>query len=132
MYIDEKFIKDRIVQLRTQKGVSARDMSLSIGQNKNYINIIENGGNLPSMNGLILICEYFGITLKEFFDTENTSPNDLNELINEVKSFALFIYQPLCDTSSKFESIFIFFIRLSNSSGVIDCCPSDKAFCGLL
>lgn len=38
MYIDEKFIKDRIVQLRTQKGVSARDMSLSIGQNKNYIN----------------------------------------------------------------------------------------------
>lgn len=88
IYIDEKFIKDRIIQLRTQKGVSARDMSLSIGQNKNYINIIENGGNLPSINGLILICEYFGITLKEFFDTENTSPNDLNELINEVKSLS--------------------------------------------
>lgn len=62
-YIDEKFIKDRIIQLRTQKGVSARDMSLSIGQNKNYINIIENGGNLPSIN-------------------------DLNELINEVKSLS--------------------------------------------
>ena len=85
IYIDEKFIKDRIVQLRTQKGVSARDMSLSIGQNKNYINIIENGGNLPSMNGLILICEYFDITLKEFFDTENKNPNTLNELIEKVK-----------------------------------------------
>lgn len=85
IYIDEKFIKDRIIQLRTQKGVSARDMSLSIGQNKNYINIIENGGNLPSMNGLILICEYFDITLKEFFDTENKNPNTLNELIKKVK-----------------------------------------------
>lgn len=85
MYIDEKFINDRIIQLRTQKGVSARDMSLSIGQNKNYINIIENGGNLPSMNGLILICEYFGITLKEFFDIENTSPNKLNKLIERIK-----------------------------------------------
>lgn len=85
MYIDEKFINDRISQLRNQKNVSARDMSLSIGQNKNYINIIENGGNLPSMNGLILICEYFDITLKEFFDTENKNPNTLNELIEKVK-----------------------------------------------
>ena len=88
MYIDEKLINDRISQLRNQKNVSARDMSLSIGQSKNYINIIENGKSLPSLHGLVLICEYFGITLKEFFDTENTSPNDLNELINEVKSLS--------------------------------------------
>ena len=88
MYIDEKFINDRISQLRNQKNVSARDMSLSIGQSENYINIIENGKSLPSLHGLVLICEYFGITLKEFFDTENTSPNDLNELINEVKSLS--------------------------------------------
>ena len=38
-----------------QKDVSAREMSLSIGQNKNYINIIENASNLPSLVGLILI-----------------------------------------------------------------------------
>lgn len=85
MYIDEKFINERIAFLRTQKGVSARDMSLSIGQNKNYINRIENGTTLPSLNGLVLICEYFNITLKEFFDTENTSPNKLNKLIERIK-----------------------------------------------
>lgn len=88
MYIDEKFINERIYSLRMQKGISARDLSLSIGQSENYINKIENGKALPSLHGLILICEYFGITLKEFFDTENTSPNDLNELINEVKSLS--------------------------------------------
>ena len=86
MYIDEKFINDRISQLRNQKNVSARDMSLSIGQNENYINRIETGIMKPSLNGLVLICEYFGITLKEFFDTENTNPKALNELLKEVKN----------------------------------------------
>ena len=32
----------RLAQLRVQKGTSARDMSLSIGQNPGYINAIEN------------------------------------------------------------------------------------------
>ena len=86
MYIDEKLINDRISQLRNQKNVSARDMSLSIGQSENYINRIENGKALPSLHGLVLICEYFGITLKEFFDVENKSPNDLQELIDKIKN----------------------------------------------
>ncbi len=86
MYIDESFIKERIIFLRNQKNVSARDMSLSIGQNENYINRIENDISLPSLRGLILICEYFGITLKEFFDVENKSPNDLNEFMEEIKT----------------------------------------------
>ena len=37
----EDFIR-RLVQLRMQKNVSARDMSLSIGQSAGYINNIEN------------------------------------------------------------------------------------------
>lgn len=85
-HIDEKFINDRIAQLRNQKNVSARDMSLSIGQSKNYINIIENGKSLPSLHGLVLICEYFNITLKEFFDTDNKSPNDIKELNEAIKN----------------------------------------------
>ena len=40
------FIK-RLVELRMQKGVSARDMSLTLGQSPSYINNIENGINLP-------------------------------------------------------------------------------------
>ena len=40
---------ERLSKLRINKGVSARDMSLSIGQSAGYINNIENGVNLPSM-----------------------------------------------------------------------------------
>ena len=43
----ELFIK-RLIDLRMNKGVSARDMSLSIGQSQSYINNIENGKALPS------------------------------------------------------------------------------------
>ena len=60
----------RIAELRAQKGVSARDMSLSLGQNAGYINNIENGHNLPSMTVFFYICEYLGITPKEFTDIE--------------------------------------------------------------
>ena len=76
----EAFIK-RLVALHMQKGVSARDMSLSLGQSAGYINNIENGVNLPSMAAFFLICEYFGVTPKEFFDIEDSNPFKLNELI---------------------------------------------------
>ena len=45
----EDFVPERLAKLRTQKGVSARDMSLSLGQANNYINNIENKKSLPAM-----------------------------------------------------------------------------------
>lgn len=79
------WIQKRIADLRTQKGVSARDMSLSLGQSESYINKIENGRTLPSMTGFIYICEYFGLTPQEFFDTETSSPSKSKEISNEIK-----------------------------------------------
>lgn len=62
---EEKF-KERLYQLRSQKGVSARDMSLSLGQNSGYINNIESGKALPSMASFFYICEYLEISPKDF------------------------------------------------------------------
>ena len=56
----EKFAQ-RVSQLRQAKGVSARDMSLSLGQSAGYINNIENGVNLPSMSMFFYICDYLGV-----------------------------------------------------------------------
>lgn len=80
----EQFI-ERLTTLRMQKGVSARDMSLSLGQSPGYINNIENGVNYPSMSVFFYICEYFGISPKEFFDTETQNPSKLNELVEAAK-----------------------------------------------
>ena len=81
----EEFTQNRIAQLRTQKNVSARDMSLSLGQNNSYINQIENRKALPSLQGLFYICEYFGITPKQFFDEGDAYPAQLAELVADLK-----------------------------------------------
>lgn len=75
----------RLARLREKKGVSARDMSLSIGQNEGYINNIETGKSNPSLDGIFFICDYLGITPSEFFDTESTHPSKLNSIIKDMK-----------------------------------------------
>ncbi len=82
-----EFIK-RLVELRMNKGVSARDMSLSLGQSPSYINNIENGVNFPSMTVFFYICDYFGITPKDFFDTETQNPTKATELLEAVKGLS--------------------------------------------
>lgn len=44
----------RLAQLKMRRGVSARDMSLSMGQNPGYVNNIETGKTLPSLEGVFL------------------------------------------------------------------------------
>lgn len=83
----EEFIK-RLTELRMNKGVSARDMSLSIGQSAGYINNIENGVNFPSMTVFFYICEYFDITPMEFFDVSSKNPIKSKELVEAAKGLS--------------------------------------------
>ncbi len=75
----------RLTELRLAKNVSARDMSLSLGQSPGYINNIENGINYPSMTIFFYICDYFGITPEEFFMVENKDPVKTRALLSAVK-----------------------------------------------
>ena len=83
--MDEKDFALRLAQLREKKGVSARDMSLSIGQNPGYINNIESGKSAPSLAGIFYICEYLGLTPKDFFDVDTENPTRLNAVIQNLK-----------------------------------------------
>lgn len=75
----------RLSQLRLRKGVSAREMSLDIGQSQNYINHIENCVAFPSMTVFFYICEYLGVTPSEFFDTESADPIKEKQLAEEMR-----------------------------------------------
>ena len=81
----EKEFSQRLAMLRLQKGVSARDMSLSIGQNPGYINNIESGKAMPSMMCFFYICEYLNISPSEFFDIKSENPERLNTLVEDLK-----------------------------------------------
>ena len=93
---DEKFIRERITKLRLNKNVSEYRMSLELGHSKSYIQSISSGRAMPSMSEFLYICEYLGVTPKEFFDdtvgepqlvqklyklTQNMSEDNLNVLI---------------------------------------------------
>ena len=83
--MDEKDFAIRLARLREKKNVSARDMSLSIGQNPGYINNIETGKSKPSLDGIFFICEYLGVSPSEFFDMESSNPSRLNAIVKDMK-----------------------------------------------
>lgn len=72
--MDIEFVRERITQLRIQKGVSEYKMSYDLGHSRGYINNISSGKTLPSMTEFFAICDYFGITPIEFFDTKISNP----------------------------------------------------------
>ena len=95
--MDFQFIRDRISVLRTKKNVSEYRMSTDLGHSKSYIQSISSGRSMPSLGEFLYICEYLGVTPREFFDeymkepqlvqklyalTRNMSKADLNVLIS--------------------------------------------------
>lgn len=83
--MDELFIRQRIAFLRTNKKISARELSLRLGQSEGYINAIENGKSNPSVQMLQYICEELGVSLSDFYDTENQYPDLIKEIIKQAK-----------------------------------------------
>jgi len=69
-----EFVRERITQLRLQKGVSEYKMSYDLGHSRGYINNISSGKTLPSMAEFFAICDYFGITPGEFFSENISNP----------------------------------------------------------
>lgn len=95
--MDFQYIRERISVLRTKKNVSEYRMSTDLGHSKSYIQSISSGRSMPSLGEFLYICEYLGVTPKEFFDedmkepqlvqrlcelTRNMSEADLNVLIS--------------------------------------------------
>ncbi len=72
-FMEEKFIRNRLSQLREEKQVSERKMSLDLGHSTSYIRSITSGRSLPSMGEFLYICEYLGITPMEFFNEKKST-----------------------------------------------------------
>ena len=83
--MNEKFIADRITELRLKKNVSEHKMSLELGQSRSYIQGISSGKAMPSFKQFLNICSYFEITPAEFFDPEANDPQKLHQFTNLAK-----------------------------------------------
>jgi len=86
--MDGNYIRDRISEIRTKKNISEYKMSLDLGHSKSYIQSISSGKSLPSLSEFLYICDYLGVTPKEFFDDTITEPTLVNELYNLTKEMS--------------------------------------------
>ena len=66
------FFPLRLNKLRTQTGISARDMSLSLGQNPGYINNIENKKSITFHGNVLLYMRFFKNISTRFFLTKKS------------------------------------------------------------
>lgn len=82
----EDFVRERITQLRQNRGISEYKLSYDLGHSRGYINNISSGKSLPSMTEFFSICDYFGITPVEFFDVKHSRPDMLANTIKEIQS----------------------------------------------
>ncbi len=75
--MNEKFIVNRITQLRMEKDVSEIQMSFDLDRSSSYVNMITRKKNMPSLSSFLEICDYFGITPVQFFLPEMDADAEL-------------------------------------------------------
>ncbi len=80
-----EFVRERITQLRLQKGVSEYKMSYDLGHSRGYVNNISSGKSLPSMSEFLSICDYFSITPIEFFNSNVSNPQLMSDTIRNLE-----------------------------------------------
>ena len=87
MNYEEQF-RTRLSELRIQKGVTAREMSITLGQSEGYINGIENKRILPSMSAFFAICEYLDVKPRVYFDFDNHNPKKSTAIEERLKGLS--------------------------------------------
>ena len=83
--MDEKFVRERITQLRLRKGVSEYRMSYDLGHSRGYVHNISSGKALPPLKESFAICDYVGLTPQQFFDEGTQNPELIQKAIAGMK-----------------------------------------------
>ena len=87
--MDEEFFRDRLRFFRNQKKISAREMSLALGQNETFINKIETGRSSTTISSFLNICDYLRVSPSDFFNTEiKSSAEDAQEMMRLFRSLS--------------------------------------------
>ena len=87
----------RISVLRLKNDVSARRMSRELSFSAGYMSKIESQKFMPSMDSLVRIIDYLGVTPQEFFNFNVEEPGLICEINNMLRTLdresLLLIYQ---------------------------------------
>ena len=83
-HIDMDFIRKRIIELEKSSNLSERKLSIELGYNPSYLKEIKSGRSKPSLEALLNICDFFEITLFEFFYSDMNNPITSKKIYDEL------------------------------------------------
>ena len=75
-----EFVRTKITAIRMANDYSSRKLSIELGKSTEYINQVENGRLNPTLEFLSEFCDYFKISLSDFFDKGNSHPTKFREM----------------------------------------------------
>ena len=102
--MDLQFIRERISQQKKKKDVSEYKMSTDLGHSKSYMQSISSGRAAPSLSEFLYICEYLGVTPKEFFDVDIAEPQLVQKLYNLTRNMSEADLNVLINTAERLNS----------------------------
>ena len=73
--------RERVTELRLDKGMNEVQMSLELGNSRNYIHNIASGAILPSMGQFFKLCSYLELEPEEFFDPALAHPSKAKQIL---------------------------------------------------
>jgi transcriptional regulator with XRE-family HTH domain len=80
-----KIVQRRINDLVYSANCSYRQLSLAIGKSENYIQKVISGHIMPTLPVIYDICEYFHISLYDFFNTDVDHVIEYNKVNRIIK-----------------------------------------------
>ena len=103
--VDEQklFIRRRVAALCEKLEISDRQMSFAIGKGENYIRNVKAGEIMPHILVLYKICEYAGITMKDFFDPNFEAPTLVSKLTETARKLNEYDLQAILSVANAFE-----------------------------
>ena len=73
----QKLVGKQIIKIRRSKGMTQSDLARASFKDRQNIERIENGKNNPTVFFLYQLAKAMNINIKEIFDFDNTSENNL-------------------------------------------------------
>lgn len=80
--MDKKYISSKIRTLRRSQGITLEALASAINKTKSYVSMLENQKAVPSLPTLKEIASFFGITIAEFFGTDDSKVDFKKEVFD--------------------------------------------------
>ena len=62
-----EYIRNRITELRLNRSITESQLSKDLGHARSYLSNMNRENTIPSIQSIVDICDYFDITVSEFF-----------------------------------------------------------------